>query len=95
MSSLFLFGAVSLLALRCVAHAHAAERQCPLCDYEVNSLNEDTLFALLQTKADESTSQLFRFSDGSPPDPNRFKSGAYKVFPGDAARPAQKYMGLL
>jgi len=69
----------------------AAANKPPLFEYEVNSLTDEKLSALLETelKGNPSVSALFRFgSNGSVTSPDRLKTGACKVFPGDANWPS-------
>lgn len=61
----------------------------PLFRYEEESLTEDELQRLIETTAVADDAHLFTFDDGSAVDPDRLKSGACKVFPGDSQWPSQ------
>jgi len=60
----------------------------PLFAYETNSLTDESLLSLLRTKDATQTAHLFSFGSGAPLNPDRLKSGACKVFPGDEAWPS-------
>ena len=60
----------------------------PLFPYEENPLTDEGYEKLIRDKGAKSKARLFAFDDGSPPDPDRLKSGACRVFPGDKDWPS-------
>jgi hypothetical protein len=82
---------IQLLGIAVLALSSAAQntRKHPLFKYEDESLTDEKLSELLQTKGSPQTSHLFRFGNGSTPNPDWLKSGACRVFPGDEGWPSQ------
>jgi len=92
----YFFGIAVALSISSTTFATSAHSH-PLFDYEVNSLTDEKLSALLQrttTQDDGGThsnlARLFGFGNSSSPvNAGLLKSGACKVFPGDEAWPSQ------
>ncbi|KAK4161600.1 6-hydroxy-D-nicotine oxidase [Cladorrhinum sp. PSN259] len=72
----------------CRAHEQNPARQ-PLFSWEQRPLTAESLANAVKDTNTGDHADLFAFGNGSPPNPDRLKSGACKVFPGDAQWPSQ------
>lgn len=84
--------AVSFFGLTAVifgVHGNGQAGKSPLFAYETNALTDDTLKDFLDTSGAATDATLFAFDDERVSSADRLKSGACKVFPGDANWPSQ------